>query len=147
MRPTPRPRVRLRQLESGLQVVTEQGDPEEQGDMAIAKDMGIALNRHYEHHPWVLDVQGGAIILRHRVITRVADEYLKRAGFGYLMPPQKRGTYHAQMSSAVNAGGAMLELFGLPRGRNPYPDEEELYRSGLVKIPKDWVKKQQRAFG
>jgi hypothetical protein len=139
--------MRRHQLESGLQVVTEEGDPEEQGDMALAKDLGVTLNRHYEHHPWVIDVQGGALILRHRVITRVADEFLKRSGFGYLMPPHKRGTYHETMRSAVNAGGAMLELFGLPRGRNPFPDEEELYRSGLIQIPRDWVKGKTRAFG
>jgi hypothetical protein len=139
--------TRLHQLESGLQVVTEAGDPEEAGDMELAKEIGRVLNRHYEHHPWLIDVQGGALILRHRVITRVADEFLKRSGFGYVMPPHKRITYKQTVASAVQAGGAMLELFGLPRGRNPFPDEQELYLSGLVKIPRDWVKKQQKGFG
>jgi hypothetical protein len=82
------------------------------------------------------------------VITRVADEYLKRSGFGYLLPPFRRGSNKEVVDSTVRAGGAMLELFGLPRGRCPYPDEEELYRSGLVKIPRDWVKgKTRKAFG
>ena len=134
-------------LDSGLSIVTQVGDADEASDMAIAKAMASTLNRHYEHHPWLIDVQGRALILRHRVITRVADEFLKRQGFGYLMPEHKRGTPNEVMRSAVNAGGAMLELFGLPRGRNPYPDEGELYASGLIKIPRDWVKKQQKAFG
>jgi hypothetical protein len=138
---------RLRQLESGLTVVTEAGDLDEASDMAIAKQMAVHLNRAYEHHPWLIDVQGRALVLRHRVITRVADEFLKRSGFGYLMPPHKKGTPHEIMHSTVMAGGAMLELFGLPRGRNPYPNEQDLYESGLVRIPRDWVKKQQRAFG
>lgn len=139
--------MRRHQLESGLTVVLEEGDADEASDMAIAKQMAVVLNRHYEHHPWVIDVQGRALILRHRVITRIADEYLKRSGFGYLMPPNKKGTPNEIMRSTVSAGGAMLELFGLPRGRNPYPDEQELYESGLVKIPRDWVKKQQKGFG
>jgi hypothetical protein len=140
--------VRLRQLESGLHVVTEAGDDDERSDMELAQHtIAPALQRHYPDHPWVIDVQGRALILRHRVITRVADEFLRRSGFGYLMPPHKKGTPSEVTDSTVKAGGAMLELFGLPRGRNPYPDEEELYRSGLVKIPKDWVKKQSRGFG
>lgn len=133
-------------LDSGLTVVTEEGDRDEQSDMAIAKQMAVVLNRHYEHHPWIIDVQGRALIMRHRVITRVADEFLKRSGFGWLMPPHRKGTYHQIMKSTIEGGGAMLELFSLPRGRNPCPDEEELYRSGLVKIPRDWVKKQSKKF-
>ena len=139
--------MRHHRLESGLSIVTAEGDADEVSDMAIAQQMSVVLNRHYEHHPWLIDVQGRALILRHRVITRVADEFLKRQGFGYLMPPHKKGTPHQIMHSTVMAGGAMLELFGLARGRNPYPDEGELYASGLIKIPRDWVKKQQRAFG
>jgi hypothetical protein len=138
--------VRQHSLDSGLTIVTESGDLDEASDMAIAKQMAVVLNRHYEDHPWVIDVQGRALILRHRVITRVADEFLKRSGFGYLMPPHKKGTYNEIMASTVKAGGGMLELFSVPRGRNPYPDEEDMYRSGIVKIPRDWVKKQQRAF-
>ncbi len=45
-------------------IVIEKGDPDEQSDMEIAKWIGAALQRHYPDHPWVVCVQGKAIIVR-----------------------------------------------------------------------------------
>lgn len=132
--------------DSGLSIVMEEGDPDEASDMAIAKQIGAALNKHYPDHLWQISVQGRGIVLRHASISMVAAAFLRREGFSYLMPREKMGTPKDIEHSSVMAGGNMLELFSLPRGRAPIPDPDQLAASGLVKIPKDWVKKQQKNF-
>lgn len=132
--------------DSGLAITMEEGRPEEQADMAIARQVAAALNRHYPDHLWHIQVQGGGLVLRHHAISVVASAFLRREGFGFLMPRNKMGTPDEITQSAVMAGGAMLELFGLPRGKSPTPDPDTLAASGLLKIPKDWVRKQQRKF-
>jgi len=124
----------------------EEGTPEEQSDMAIAHQIARALNKHYPDYLWQISVQGGGLVLRNASISMVAAAFLRREGFAYLMPRDKMGTPKEIEESAVKAGGAMLELFSLPRGRAPIPDPDALAASGLVKIPADWVKKQQRNF-
>jgi hypothetical protein len=133
--------------DQGLAIVMEEGDPDEQSDMAIARQIAHALNKHYPDHLWQISVQGGGIVLRHHSISMVAAAFLRREGFSFLMPREKMGTPKEIEESAVRAGGSMLELFGLPRGRAPTPDPDALAASGLVKIPADWKKGQQRNFG
>jgi hypothetical protein len=132
--------------DGGLAIVMEEGDADEASDMAIAQQVAHALNKHYPDHLWQISVQGRGIVLRHASISMVAAAFLRREGFSYLMPREKMGTPKDIEHSAIMAGGNMLELFSLPRGRAPIPDPDQLAASGLVKIPKDWVKKQQRNF-
>jgi hypothetical protein len=137
---------RMHVRDSGLSIVMEEGDPDEASDMAIAKQIAAALNRHYPDHLWQISVQGRGIVLRHHSISQVAAAFLRREGFSYLMPREKMGTPSEIEHSAIMAGGNMLELFGLPRGRAPIPDPDMLAASGLVKVPRDWVKKQHKNF-
>ena len=51
--------------DSGLAIVMEEGDADEASDMAIAKQVAHALNRHYPDHLWQISVQGRGIVLRH----------------------------------------------------------------------------------
>lgn len=105
--------------------------------MQLARQVAAALNRHYPGHPFVVDVQGGGIIIRHLLIGIVADAVLRRKGFGYLLPRHKMGTPREVEHSAVQAGGSMLELFGLPRGK---------WTEQLPVPPTDWISGQQRGF-
>lgn len=123
--------------DGGLAVVVEAGDPDEQSDMAIAKQIAHALNRHYPDHPFVVNVQGRGIVLRHLIISLVAGSFLRREGFSYLMPREKMSTPKEIEHSAVMAAGAMLELFGLPRGADT---------GQLPVIPADWKPRQQKDF-
>lgn len=123
--------------DGGLAIVVEPGDPDEQSDMAIARQIAHALNRHYPDHPFTVAVQGRGIVLRHMMISLVAGAFLRREGFSYLMPRDKMGTPKEIEHSAIMAGGNMLELFGLPRGRDT---------GQLPQIPADWKKKQQKDF-
>jgi hypothetical protein len=133
--------------DSGLSFTMEEGTPQEQSDMKIAHEVGRVLNKHYPDHLWQISVQGGGLVLRHHGISAVAAAFLGREGFAYLMPRNKMGTPKEIEHSAIMAGGNMLELFGLPRGRAPIPDPDALMMSGLIKIPADWKRKQTRNFG
>jgi hypothetical protein len=124
--------------DSGLVLTTVRGNADEQSDMDIARHVAACLNRHYPGHPFVVDVQGRGIILRHMEISILAGAYLRRQGFGFLMPRDKMGTPKEIEASAVRAGGAMLELFKLPRGQ---------WTGALPQIPDDWKRGQQRGFG
>jgi hypothetical protein len=139
-------KLRPAQLDSGLAITMEEGNAEEQSDMAIARQIAHALNKHYPDHLWQISVQGGGIVLRHAAISMVAAAFLKREGFAYLMPREKMCTPHEIEQSAVSAGGNMLELFGIPRGKAEAPTPEAMVIAGLVKIPKDWVKRQVKNF-
>jgi hypothetical protein len=132
--------------DQGLAITMEEGNEDESSDMAIARQIAHALNKHYPDHLWHIHVQGRGIVLRHAAISAVAAAFLRREGFAYLMPRDKMGTPKEIEHSAIMAGGNMLELFSLPRGRAPIPDPDKLAASGLVKIPKDWVKGQQKKF-
>lgn len=123
--------------DSGLALIIEAGDQDEQGDMAIARQVSHALNQHYPGHPWVVTVQGRGIVLRHQMISMVAGAFLRKEGFSFLMPRNKMGSPREITKSAVNAGGQMLELFGLPRGQDT---------GQLPEIPRDWRARQTRGF-
>lgn len=115
----------------------EQGDPEESSYLQLALDIWKALNKAYPNHPWSVQFQGGAMIVRHTVINAAVAEHLRRDGFGFLMPKDKLDTARNVSKSAVEAGGAMLELFGLKRGAWDGSDPT---------IPKDWRPKQAGGF-
>ena len=132
--------------DSGLAIIMEPGNPEEASDMAIAQQVAGALNRHYPDHLWHIAVQGGGLVLRHAAISMVASAYLRREGFAFLMPRDKMGTPSEIEASAVRAGGAMLELFGLPRGRAEYPTPEDMVRNGAIQIPAAWRPNQLKDF-
>lgn len=104
-------------------IVTEAGDPDEQSDMAIAKQVGEALQRHYPNHPWVISVQGRALIVRHLAIAAEVAAKIHREGFGSVLPKDRLGTPKQIRRTAVKFGGELLEAFGLPRagwdGRDP----------------------------
>lgn len=134
------------QLDSGLAIVMEEGDADESSDMAIARQIAHALNKHYPDHLWQIQVQGRGIVLRHAAISMVAAAFLRREGFSYLMPREKMGTPKEIEASAVAAGGNMLELFSIPRGKAEQPTPELMVQHGLVVIPKDWKRGQQRKF-
>jgi hypothetical protein len=119
-------------------IVVEKGNPDEQTDMERAAWVLRTLNDHYPHHPWTVAVQGRGLIIRHLMISGVAAGFLKREGFSFLMPRDKMTTPKEVAESAMRAGGAMLELFGLRRGACD---------GTMPEIPKDWKARQQRKFG
>lgn len=123
--------------DGGLALVINQGNDDEQGDMAIAQEVVHVLNRHYPGHPWQVDVQGRGIVVRHALISLIAGSYLRREGFSYLMPRERMGTPKKITKAAVWAGGSMLELFNLPRGADT---------GKLPEIPNDWKPKQAARF-
>lgn len=104
-------------------------------DLAI--EISQQLEKHYPNHTWLVSFQGGAMIVRHALINAYAAEKLKREGFGYTLPKDKLGTPHEVVKSAIQAGGAMLELFGMKRGK--WDGEEP-------QAPKDWAPKQEAHF-
>jgi hypothetical protein len=98
-------------------IVVEQGDADEQSDMHIAKQIGDALQRHYPDHPWIVSVQGRAIIIRHLAIAAEVAAKIHREGFGAVLPKDALGTPKQIVRSAIQFGGQLLEAFSLPRGR------------------------------
>jgi len=117
--------------------IVEAGDPEESSYLALALEIWKALEKHYPNHPWLVSFQGGAMIVRHTVINAAVAAHLRRDGFGFLMPKEKLGTAKEVTKSALEAGGAMLELFGYRRGAWDGSDPV---------IPKDWRPKQASGF-
>lgn len=98
-------------------LVLEPGDADEQSDMQIAMQVGDALNKHYPDHPWVISVQGRAIIIRHLAIAAEVAAKIHREGFGAVLPKDGLGTPKEITASAVSFGGQLLEAFQLPRGK------------------------------
>lgn len=98
-------------------IVVEKGDADEQSDMHVAKQIGDALQKHYPDHPWVVCVQGRAIIIRHLAIAAEVAAKIHREGFGAVLPKDKLGTPKQIVRSAIQFGGQLLEAFQLPRGK------------------------------
>src|SRR5271154_1211958 len=117
--------------------IVERGDPEEASYLSLAIEISKQLAKHYPDHPWEVSFQGGALIVRHKMINAEVAAYLKREGFGMLLPKDKLDNPKEVTQSAIMAGGAMLELFGYPRGRWDGSDPI---------IPKDWKPKQESRF-
>jgi hypothetical protein len=115
----------------------EAGEPEESSYLQLAMQIWYELNKAYPDHPWQVSFQGGAMIVRHTAINAEVAAALKREGFGFLMPKDKLDNHKEVVQSSIQAGGAMLELFGLRRGRWDGSDPV---------IPKDWRPKQEARF-
>lgn len=115
----------------------EIGEPDESSYLALAFEIWKQLNKAYPNHPWLVSFQGGVMIVRHTFINAEVAAVLKRDGFGFLMPKEKLGTHREVVKSAVDAGGAMLELFGMRRGAWDGSDPV---------IPSDWKPKQEAHF-
>jgi hypothetical protein len=77
------------------------------------------------------------MIVRHAIINAEVATHLKREGFGFLMPKDKLDNPKEVVKSSVEAGGAMLELFGMRRGKWDGSDPV---------IPSDWKPRQESAF-
>lgn len=121
---------------SEMQLI-EAGDPEESSYLQLACEIWQQLDKHYPNHPWQVTFQGGAMIVRHAVINAEVSASLKREGFGFLMPKDKLDNHKEVVKSSIEAGGAMLELFGYRRGKWDGSDPV---------IPSDWRPKQQANF-
>jgi hypothetical protein len=115
--------------------VIETGTPEESRELELALEIWQQLDRAYPDHPWQVSFSGRALIVRHALINAEAAQKLGREGFGYTMPANMLN--HDCAKSAVQAGGAMLELFGLKRGR---------WDGTEPKAPADWKHKQAENF-
>lgn len=117
--------------------IIEAGDPEESSYLDLAMEIWQQLNKAYPDHPWQVSFQGGAMIVRHAVINAEVIGVLKREGFGFLLAKEKLSNHKEVVKSSLEAGGAMLELFGMRRGKWDGSDPV---------IPADWKPKQERAF-
>jgi hypothetical protein len=117
--------------------IVEWGDEEEASYLDIAIEISKQLEKAYPNHPWEVSFQGGALIVRHKTINAEVAAFLKREGFGMVLPKDKLGSYREIVKSAIEAGGAMLELFKLPRGAWDGSDPA---------IPSDWKRKQETDF-
>ena len=111
-------------------------EPHEKSYLELALEVAQQLEKHYPNHKWSVSFQGGALIVRPELINAYAAEKLKRDGFGFLLP--KMSTHRDAVKSAIEAGGATLELFGMKRGA--WDGEEQ------PEAPKDWVPKQESGF-
>ena len=103
----------------------------------VACEIWAQLERHYPNYMWIVSYQGGALIVRNSVISAAAAGALKAEGFGFVISKDKIGSYRDIVTSAIEAGGAMLELFGLKRGA---------WDGSAPIAPKDWKAKQQAGF-
>ena len=118
--------------------VIERGNSDEGGYVTLGCEIAHELAKEYPMHPWIVSFQGGCMVVRHEHINAFAAGTLKREGFGFLLPKDKLGTPKEVVASARLAGGAMLELFGYPRGKW---DGER-----LPECPKDWRPRQEANF-
>ena len=117
----------------------EHGDPEEANDEMKALEVARTLEQHYPNHPWTISFQGGSLIVRHLAINNMVNRHIGRDGFGFLMPPDKFRACSSRVlvDTAIQAGGQMLEAFGLPRGA--WKGEEPI-------VPSSWRFKQSNNF-
>jgi hypothetical protein len=112
-------------------------EPHEASYLALAKEILEQLEKHYPNHIWRVCCQGGALIVRHDLISAYAAEKLKREGFGFTLPRTASHSRRNAVKGAIEAGGAMLELFHLPRGA---------WNGDAPKAPPEWLPKQQAGF-
>jgi hypothetical protein len=117
--------------------IIEAGDPEEASYLQLALEIWQQLEKAYPDHPWQVSFQGGAMIVRHAVINAEVSAHLRREGFGFLLAKDKLTNHKEVVTSSVQAGGAMLELFGMKRGK--WEGEDPI-------IPADWKPRQEAHF-
>lgn len=117
--------------------ILEPGDPDESSDMALAVDIGQALQKAYPSHPWIVGFQGRGLILRHLGIASEVARVIGREGFSSLLPREKLGTPREARHTAIIFAGELLEAFGLRRGA--WDGEPPI-------VPKSWARRQERDF-
>lgn len=94
----------------------EAGDADESSDMALAMEIGEALQKEYPNHPWVVGFQGRSLVIRHLSIASEVERIIGRSGFASRLPREKLGTPKEIRASVIEFGGQLLEAFKLPRG-------------------------------
>lgn len=94
----------------------ETGDADEVHDLDMAKAIGVALERTYPNHFWIVSFTGHALVVRHALITNYVTLATGKEGFGALLPRDKLGTTHEAVKAALKFAGSLLEAFKLPRG-------------------------------
>lgn len=105
--------------------------------MALAMQIGDALNKAYAHHPWTVGFQGRNLVIRHLSIASEVHRLIGQDGFASLLPREKLGSPKQVTQSAIEFGGQLLEAFGLKRGP---------WDGSLPVVPPAWVYKQQKDF-
>lgn len=115
----------------------EPGNADESIDLQKAKEVATTLERHYPNHPWLISFQGRALVVRHLAISDLVRNRLGRDGFGFVLKHLAAYSASDLARNAVNAGGQMLEAFGLKRGA--WHGEEPI-------VPTGWKRKQPESF-
>jgi hypothetical protein len=115
--------------------ILEYGDADEASDRDLALQIGAVLEKHYPNHPFVVGFQGRALVIRHLAIASEVSRVLGKEGFCSLLPADKLGTPKEVTKTVVLFAGALLEVFGLPRG--PWDGRPPV-------IPQEWLPGQQR---
>jgi hypothetical protein len=117
--------------------ILEHGDADEASDMALAIQIGEALNRAYPNHPWTVGFQGRGLVIRHLSIASEVMRVIGREGFSSLLPRDKLGTPKEVSHTAIEFGGMLLEAFGLKRGA---------WDGSIPQVPSSWVRRKHKDF-
>lgn len=117
--------------------IVEPGDADESLDLQKAKEVAVTLERHYPNHPWLVSFQGRALVVRHLAISDLVRNALGRDGFGFVLKHLTAYSASDLARNAVNAGGQMLEAFGLKRGA---------WKGEEPQVPAGWKRKQPKSF-
>lgn len=95
--------------------IVNPGEPHEASHLALALEISEVLKKHYPNHVWEVSFTGGALSVTTTPISAAASAALRRQGFGFKLRPNITSRKEA-VRAAIEAGGAMLELFGYRRG-------------------------------
>ena len=96
--------------------ILDVGNADEVSAMALAVAVGEALNKAYPDHPWLVDFQGGHIVVKHLAIEDAVHAAIGKRGFSCALPYDRLSTHQQVTTSAIRMGGQLLEQFHLPRG-------------------------------
>jgi hypothetical protein len=94
----------------------EEGDADEVHDLDMAKAIGVALEKNFPNHFWVISFTGHNLIIRHLLIANAVTFASGKEGFGSLLPRSKLGTTHEAVETAVKFAASLLEAFKMKRG-------------------------------
>lgn len=122
-------------------LVVDPGEAHESLDLQIAAEVGKVLDGHYPGHDWQVAFQGGVLVVDHPQLGELASRLLGVPRAGYVIKRNSCGTFKELTRQAVEAGGALLEMFGLPRGR--WDGREPTLPSS---IPSGWKRNQPKSF-
>lgn len=96
--------------------IVNPGDPDEAHDEQKAKDVGNTLARHYPGHLWMVEFTGRVLIVRHEQLSEFVRYRCGLPHAGYVIKHLDSHSAKDLAKHAIEAGGALLELFGLKRG-------------------------------